>query len=56
MAEDGMAVSRWAGPAGFGATEDGDDANAECGGEVHGAGVIGQEKVAGGKFVDELSQ
>lgn len=56
MAEDGVAVSRWAGPAGFGATEDGDDANAECGGEVHGAGVIGQEKVAGGKFVDELSQ
>jgi hypothetical protein len=48
MAEDGMAVSAGAGPAWFGATEDGDDANAESGGEVHGAGVIGQEQVAGG--------
>ena len=48
MAEDGMAVATWAGPAGFGATEDGDDANAERGGEVHGTGVIGQEQVTGG--------
>lgn len=48
MAEDGVAVPAGAGPAGFGAAEDGDDANAECGREVHGAGVIGQEQVAGG--------
>ena len=48
MAEDGVAVSVGAGPAGFGAAEDGDDANAEGGGEVHGAGVIGQEQVTGG--------
>ncbi len=41
MAEDGMAVATGAGPAGFRATEDRDDANAESGGEVHGAGVIG---------------
>ena len=56
MAEDGVAVSVGAGPAGFGAAEDGDDANAEGGGEVHGAGVIGEEQVTGGQFVDELSQ
>ncbi len=55
-ADDGGGWAAWAGGGGFGGAEDGDDWSAEELGEVHGAGVVGEEETAlaetGGEFFE----
>ena len=55
-ADDGGGGAAWASGGGFGGAEDGDDRGAEELGEVHGAGVVGEEETAlaeaGGEFFE----
>jgi len=55
-ADDGVTVPEWTGEGGLGRAEDGDDGHAEMGGEVHGAGVVGQEEMALQELVHEFLQ
>src|SRR5208283_910885 len=48
--------SRWAGGSVIGSAEYGYGGNAELGRDVHGAGIVGQEEIAGGGQGDEPGQ
>ena len=54
FADDPMTMAEGAGPEWFGGAEDGDGRHAQHRGEVHGAGVIGDERIAGLQFFDQL--
>ena len=56
VADDAVLRAERAGERGLGAAEKGDCGDAEMGSEVHGAGVVGEEEVAGAKFVHELRE
>ncbi len=56
FADDAVDGADRGGQVRLGRAEDGDDGHTEGGGEVHGAGVVGEEKVAGAQFGDEFGE
>jgi len=56
VADDVVDGAEGTGEGGFGGAEEGDRGDIEEGGEVHGAGVIGEEEIAGAEFLVELGE
>ena len=52
--DDVVTAAQRRGPRRFGRTEDRHGWHAQSGGEVHGAGVVGEHQVAGGEFVAQF--